>query len=104
MGQQITVTPKVIDDVVVYDTNRSITGQDGDAYVRGVEADDEFGSQLAVRIFDADEAVDHVFVASNQVVVRRPDGWTDAERDSVAEVIANFFVYYDGTREVVVPE
>ena len=96
MGQPIQVEATTLGDVVIFDTDRSITGQDGSAYAsrEDAAASDRFPAQLAQRIFDADSSVDHVFVASNQVVVRRSAGWTDAAVDDAADVVSRFFLYY----------
>lgn len=96
MGQSIEVASTTVGNVVMFDTDRSITGQDGAVFSSredAAEADD-FPSVLAVRIFDADAEIDHVFIASNQVVVRRPGGWDDHVRDSVDEVVSDFFRFY----------
>ena len=58
------------------------------------EAAGGFTGDLAVRLFGLDDGFDHVFVASNQVVVRRPDGWDDGSLGATAEVVARFFVFY----------
>lgn len=96
MGQPIQVEATQIDDVVMFDTDRSITGQDGGVYSSLDEArsSDRFPAQLAARLFEADERVNHVFVASNQVVVRRQGSWTQADVDAAASVVADFFLYY----------
>jgi len=96
MGQRIEVTATVVDDVVMLDTDRSITGQDGTEYPTAEEAgaDDRFPGRLAARVFEADEATAYVFVSSNSVVVRRRGGWTDAETAAVSKVVSDFFLFY----------
>ena len=96
MGQPMQVLSKtVVDDIAMFATDRGVTGQDGVSIARGDEAAEEFPDQLAAEVFAVDEGIDHVFVASNQVVVRRPGGWEDELTDRVAEVIVGFFVFYD---------
>jgi hypothetical protein len=96
MGQPIQVDATRLGDVVLFDTDRSITGQDGAGYgsAAAAEASDTFPAKLATRVFGADGSVDHVFVASNQVVVRRAGGWSDDAMDAVSRVISEFFLYY----------
>ena len=96
MGQPIQVETTTLGDVVIFDTDRSITGQDGAAYASraDAEASDLCLDSLAVHLFDADGGVNHVFVASNQVVVRRNTDWTESEAAAAADVVANFFLYY----------
>lgn len=95
MGQLINVESSVIDDVVVFDTDRSIAGQDGAAYDRAAATDDgTFPGELAMRVLAGDAAIDHVWIASNQVVVRRPGGWDDIAVDSTQTIISEFFQFY----------
>ena len=98
MGQLITVDATTTGDVAVYDTNRSLTGQDGGAFGGPEQAASGrgFGAGLAASIFAADGGVDHIYVASNVVTVRRPGGWDDDAVAAIAEVIRSFFVFYTG--------
>lgn len=96
MGQSIEVSSQVIDDIVMFDTDRAITGQDGVSYSSSDEiGDTEFPAELAKRLFTEVSGIDHVFVASNQVVVRRPHGWDDDVVETAGQVIARFFRFYD---------
>ncbi len=99
MGQQITVSPQVVGDVAIFDTNRTITGQDGSASgkpeAEGSPADaGDFPGQLADRLLAVDASIDHVFVQSNVVTVRRSGGWDDPSVQAAADVIAGFFRFY----------
>lgn len=97
MGQQIEiVTSTVAGDVLVVDTDRSITGQDGTTFESAADADagDSFPARLAARLFDAIDDTAHVFVASNTVVISSTRVW-DARAVAAAEdVISRFFVFY----------
>ena len=97
MGQTIQINDaKTIEHVLVLDTDRSLAGQDGEAY-NGVEAARRaatFPGRLAVRIFESDAAVDHIFVMSNTVSVRRPAGWPEKASSAVEQVVSDFFRYY----------
>jgi hypothetical protein len=98
MGQPIRLLSTVVaGDVAVFDTDRSVTGQDGAAFAPGTDPAGGFPAALAARIFEADDRVGHVFVASNQVVARRESGWDDAAVEAVGAVITRFFVFYDET-------
>lgn len=96
MGQSIKVSTTVVGDVLIVDGDRSLTGQDGAGYSSAEEAagDARFPGRLAARIFDGDDAARHVFVASNQVVIRRSGGWDEDAVDSAAGVVSDFFVFY----------
>lgn len=97
MGQLIEVSSRVVGDVALFDTDRSITGQDGATYTEAPAeepAADDFAAQLARRLFAAEDAISSVFVASNTVSVKREAGWGQAEVDRVADEIRRFFVHY----------
>ncbi len=95
MGQSIEVEATVVDDVALFSTDRALTGQDGRSFSSSDEIDgSDFPAQLAQRLFTAVPAIDHVFVASNQVVVRRPHGWDDNVVDSASRVISDFLLFY----------
>ena len=96
MGQPIGIKSTILGDVLVLDGDRSITGQDGTAYrtFEEADADERFPGRLASALFESDPAADHVFVASNQVVVRRSGGWDDDTVARAASVVTGFFVFY----------
>lgn len=96
MGQTINVEPPtIIGDVALFATDRGITGQDGQGFGRSGDGDAGFPGRLAGEVFAADDAVEHVFVASNQVTVRRPAGWEAESVAAVTSAIERFFVFYD---------
>ena len=97
MGQLIRVATVPMGDLAVFDTDRSITGQDGHEYgsLEEARAGQTFPSELAARLFEADEEVRHVYVLSNTVVVRRSGGWEEEVLEGAAEVIRTFFVFYE---------
>jgi len=94
MGQDIVINEKVtMGDVLVIDTDRSFTGQDGhvitpDSELRGVPG------VLAGRLFSLDLGVDHVYVLQNTVTVRRPGGWSEVSAGVVSDVVASFLRHY----------
>ncbi len=102
MGQLIDVEAQAVGEVALFDTNRSITGQDGVAFSSAEQAAEaaSLPGDLAGRLFAADGAVRHVFVASNGVSVGRNGGWDGAALAAASEVIRSFFVFY---REGVAP-
>jgi hypothetical protein len=97
MGQPIEIVGTTrLDDVVMFDTDRSITGQDGSGYgsLDEATATEDFPALLAARLFEGVDGVNHVFVASNGVVVRRTGGWDDAAAGAAGEIITDFFIFY----------
>jgi hypothetical protein len=97
MGQPIQIlSTTVVGDVAMFSTDRGITGQSGDSLARGDDRGDGFPATLAGEVFALDDSIDHVTVASNQVVARRSGGWDDALLGRVASAITGFFVFYRG--------
>jgi hypothetical protein len=95
MGQTIKVDePTIIGEVALFATDRGITGQAGEVFDR-TSGDDSFPGRLAAAVFAADDAVGHVFIASNQVTTRRDGGWEEAAVAAVTGAIEQFFVFYD---------
>ena len=86
----------VVGDVAVFDTDRSITGQDGIGFASAGDAADmaSFPARLAARLFETVSGLDHAFVASSQVVLRRSGGWDESARSAAEAAIAEFFVFY----------
>ncbi len=97
MGQTIEINrTTVIDKILMIDTDRTLAGQDGETY-GGVEAakrSETFPGRLAVRIFETDPDIDHVFVMSNQVSLRRFAGWSDSQAATTTNVVTEFFRVY----------
>ena len=99
MGQSIDVKSILLGDVAVFDTDRSVTGQDGQGFDSITAAEDgTTAARLAFRLFAGDAAIDHVFVLSNQVTVRRTDGWTEESAGEAAAAIGDFFIFYEENR------
>lgn len=97
MGKPIDVAgATVVDEVLVLDTDRSVTGQDGIGYEtpEAAAADESFSGRLASQIFAGVAGIGHVYVASNQVVVGRPGGWDDTTAATAGKVVSRFFVFY----------
>jgi hypothetical protein len=94
MGQRIDVAAVLLGEVAIFDSDRSLTGQDGSGFSKGDELDDAFPARLAGRVFEADPEADHVFVASSQVVVRRSGPWDEAAAERISSVIRELLVFY----------
>jgi hypothetical protein len=99
MGQDVVINDRVsMGDVLVVDTDRSFTGQDGhiitpDSELHGVPG------VMAMRLFSLDQGIDYVYVLQNTVTVRRPAGWDDESVDMVTDVIGSFLRYYPDEEE-----
>jgi hypothetical protein len=80
-------------DLLLIDTDRSFTGQDGAALTRG-EPGEAVPGKLAARLFELDPGIDHVYVLQNAVTVRRPGGWDEDAKDAVLGVVEGFLLFY----------
>jgi hypothetical protein len=99
MGQDVVIKETVtMGDVLMVDTDRSFTGQDGHVMTSGSGRLGVPGV-LADRLFALDLGIDHVYVLQNTVTVRRPGGWDDAGEASVSDVVSSFLRYYPDDEE-----
>ncbi|MDP8958129.1 MAG: ferredoxin--NADP reductase [Actinomycetota bacterium] len=96
MGQPIQVEAVCLDHAAIFSTNRSLSGQDAEAYDSGEQAAarNTFPAALASRCFQADPSIRRVFTISNQVVIERAPGWDQPGLDQVTELIRTFFTFY----------
>lgn len=95
MGQDVEIKETVtIGEVLIIDTDRSFTGQDGQTIT---PEDDGLGvpGLLAERLFALGLDIDHVFVLQNTITVRRPGGWDEDTAGTVSEVTRSFLRFYD---------
>ena len=94
MGQTVVVN-QVIEtgDILLIDTDRSFTGQDGMAMSPSSRGHAVPGS-LADRLFDLELGIDHVYVLQNAVTVRRAGGWDDGAKQAVISVVESFLLFY----------
>ena len=95
MGQNVEIKHKVtMGDVLIIDTDRSFTGQDGYVITPDVAGEGVPG-MLASRLFDLGLGIDHVHVMQNTVTVRRPGGWDENAAGSVVDTTHTFLRFYD---------
>lgn len=98
MGQTIQIwDTNVVADVLLVSTDRSLTGQDGESYTSGqpIGPGAIFPAQLAARLFESDPSIDHVYVMSNVLSIRRSKAWDESSIASARDVVASFFLFYE---------
>ena len=94
MGQTVVINNVAqMGDLLLVDTDRSFTGQDGVALSRD-EPGEAVPGRLASRLFDLDPAIDHVFILQNTVTIRRPGGWDEPAESAVLGVVEGFLLFY----------
>jgi hypothetical protein len=95
MGQTIEVLDKIeLGETLLISSDRSWSGQDGEAFSQAPSERATFPAELAARLFDAGLGIDHVYVMSNTVSIRRPGGWDADAIATAAAVISSFFRFY----------
>lgn len=96
MGMPIEVKATTAKDIALFDTDRSLGGQDPESFASATQARHHrsIPAQLAARLFDQVPGVTNVFIHSNQAVLRRPDGWSAPDLEQVRDTIRQLFVYY----------
>ncbi|HEX9761566.1 MAG TPA: hypothetical protein VGA97_00570 [Acidimicrobiia bacterium] len=95
MGQRVEIKDVVaMGEVMIIDTDRSFTGQDGQTISPGKLGSGTPGL-LAARLYALGLGIDHVHVQQNSVTVRRPGGWDPETRDLVVAVAGSFLRFYD---------
>lgn len=99
MGQTVVVNTAVVTgELLLVDTDRSFTGQDGQVMTPDDEGEGVPG-RLAGRLFALGLGIDHVFVLQNTVTVRRPAGWDEDSAGLVTDVTHTFLRYYSDEEE-----
>lgn len=95
MGQTIGIIDhSQIDDVLMVNADRSFSGQDGEAFISAPESPTTFPGQLAAKLFETDSSINHIYVMSNTVALRRSSGWDDSSTAAATEAISSFFRFY----------
>ena len=95
MGQDVEIKDSVeFGDVLIVDTDRSFTGQDGQAIAPG-SSEGGVAARLADRLFALDLGIDHVYVLQNAVTIRRPGGWDEDTAGRVTDVTNAFLRFYE---------
>lgn len=94
MGQAVVVNQvRDVGDVLMFDTDRSFTGQDGMAMSPANRGEAVPGA-LADRLFELGLGIDHVYVLQNTVTVRRPGGWDGESKSAVTTLVEGFLLFY----------
>ncbi|MDP9143274.1 MAG: hypothetical protein M3N43_00990 [Actinomycetota bacterium] len=80
-------------DLLLIDTDRSFTGQDG-AAITPDSPGDAVPGMLAERLFALDPSIDYVYVLQNAVTVRRSENWDEASKTAALSVVEGFLLFY----------
>ncbi len=97
MGQTVFIRDHVVmGEVLLVTTDRSFTGQDGQAITTDSPGN-AVPALLGAGLFDLDLGIDHVYVLQNTVTIRRPDPWDDEAVTRARDVISDFLRHYEGS-------
>ena len=100
MGQLIEVEAVRLGAVTIFDTDRTLSGQDGETYRRGeAKGVATYPGQVAELIFGTDESVSSVFIYSNTVSIEREGEWTDDIVEALSAAIRNSLIFYEENRD-----
>jgi len=98
MGQPIEELDRAtVGDVTIFTVDRNL-GSMGTYSFDEAPIDpnsDDFVAILAARVFEADPAINRVYVAANAVQVTRRRGWDEASETTVATTINDLFRFYN---------
>lgn len=99
MGQTVVIRDSVtIGDVLLMSTDRSLTGQDGQA-ITPDSSREAVPGLLADKLFGLDIGIDYFYVLQNTISIRRPGGWDPEAVARALEVTSSFLRHYPDTDE-----
>ncbi len=100
MGQLIEVDHLLLDDVAVFDTDRSLSGQEGETYTldSAPESSGTFPGLVAGELFGSLPSVVSVYVFSNTISIRSSGAWTSEQVSIATGIIRNSLVHYAANR------
>jgi len=95
MGQLIEVKTTKLNKTIIFELNRSVSGQEGMTFHNISEASliPDVSGQLALKLFQETSDIDTIFIQSNIVTVNfgRNIG---SDTSEVEKTLENFFVFY----------
>ena len=100
MGQKIEMKITKFNKNVIFDLNRSLSGQDGVTYYNIAHASltNEVSAQLALKLFQFSNEIDNIFIQSNVVTVNFISNIGTAVSEYEKQ-IEEFFLHYKDEEE-----
>ena len=95
MGQIIEVKSTKLNKTIIFDLNRSVSGQEGMTFHNNSEASliPDVSGQLALKLFQETNDIETIFIQSNIVTVNFNRN-LGSDISEVEETLKNFFVFY----------
>ena len=100
MGQKIELNTTQFGKNVIFDLNRSLSGQDGETYYNIAHASltKEISAQLAMKLFQFSNDIENIFIQSNVVTINFMKNMGTAITD-FEKLIEDFFLFYGDEEE-----
>ena len=95
MGQKIKLNATSFNKNIIFDLNRSLSGQDGVTYhiIADASLHNEVSAQLAMKLFKYSQDIESIFIQSNVVTVNFDKNIGTGIED-FSKQIENFFLFY----------
>ena len=95
MGQLIEVKTTKLNKTIIFELNRSVSGQEGMTFHNISEASliPDVSGQLALKLFQETSDIETIFIQSNIVTVNF-DRNIGSDTSEVEKTLENFFVFY----------
>ena len=100
MGQKIELKTTQFGKNVIFDLNRSLSGQDGETYhnIAHASLSNETSAQLALKLFQYSSDIESIFIQSNVVTVKFSKNMGTAIKEFETQ-IEDFFLFYGDEEE-----
>ena len=100
MGQKIELKTTQFGKNVIFDLNRSLSGQDGETYhnIAHASLSNETSAQLALKLFQYSSDIESIFIQSNVVTVNFSKNMGTAIKEFETQ-IKDFFLFYGDEEE-----
>ena len=100
MGQKIELKTTKFNKNIIFDLNRSLSGQDGETYhnIAHASLSNEVSAQLALKLFQFSNEIENIFIQSNVVTINFYNNIGTAVSEYEKQ-IEDFFLFYKDEEE-----
>jgi hypothetical protein len=100
MGQLIEVSTNKFNKSIIFELNRSVSGQEGMTFHNISQASliNEISGQLALELFQNLDDIESIFIQSNMVTINFLRNLGD-DIQAAEDTIKNFFIFYKESKE-----
>jgi len=100
MGQLIEVSTNKFNKSIIFELNRSVSGQEGMTFHNISQASliNEISGQLALELFQNLDDIESIFIQSNMVTINFLRNLGD-DIQVAEDTIKNFFIFYKESKE-----